>query len=226
MIRYNLTESTYQRSFGFALLLDPFTEETVRSIWTDLEREGITSSLPAIVCALPHLTLCICEDVDPAGVALELQHFAAEVQPFQISFSALGAFPAAGGTAVFLQPTITEGLLLTHRQFHQRLQSTLIGISPYYQAGQWTPHCSLGIGLPEPVAKQTINYCLSLSLPILGQVQAVALLEMLAQERQVVAGCERAVFALGDGKELPIVTCPQPPDCPFSLPISEGGTIR
>lgn len=215
MIRYNLAESTYQRSFGVVLLLDPFAEQTVRSIWTDLEQEGITTSLPAIVCALPHLTLCICQNVDLAGVVLGLQRFAAEVQPFQISFSALGAFPATAGTAVFLQPTITEELLLTHRRFHQRLQSSLIEISPYYQPGRWTPHCSLGIGLPDSVAKQAINYCLSLSLPMLGQVQAVALLEVLTHERQVVTGCERAVFAFGDGKELPIAVCPKPRGCPF-----------
>jgi hypothetical protein len=215
MIRYNLANGNYQRSFGIALLLDPFSEQAVRSIWAGLEQEGITASLPQIVCALPHLTLCICRDIDSSGLAQALSRYAAWLQPLQIAFTAVGAFPAALGAAVFLQPTITERLLDAHRQFTARLQPFLQEISPYYLPGNWTPHCSLGIGLPETVARQTIDYCLSLELPLRGQVQGIALLEMLTHRRQVVAGCERLRFSLGDGKALPVNACPRPQDCPF-----------
>lgn len=218
MIRYQLIDQTYQSSFGIVLLLDPFSEQTVRSIWATLAHEGITSSLPAIVCALPHITLSICRDVDQDRIRFGLQQFASELQAFQISFSALGAFPTQNGTAVFLQPTITEELLCAHRRLHAALQQAQREVSPHYQPGRWTPHCSLGIGLPEPVAKLALSSCLSLRLPLFAQVQAVALLEMLTHERQVVAGCERARFRLGDGRALPPTACPRPAECPFIRP--------
>lgn len=215
MIRYKLTDKAYQSSFGIVLLLDPFSELAVRSIWATLAHEGITASLPAIVCALPHITLSICRDLDQEQTRFGLQQFAAGLPAFQISFSALGAFPTQNGTAVFLQPTITEDLLCAHRRLHTALEEVQQEVSPHYLPGRWTPHCSLGIGLPEPVAKLALSSCLSLRLPLLGQVQAVALLEMLTHQRQVIAGCERARFRLGDGAPLPPTVCPKPAECPF-----------
>lgn len=216
MFKYQLIDSTYHRSFGIAWLLDAFAERAVRSIWAALDYEGITDSLPAIVCAIPHITLSICQDVDDQqAVRAGLQEFAQESEPFQISFAALGAFPTPAGTSVFVQPTATEDLLRDHRRFHDRLAPHLLNVSPYYRPGNWLPHCSLGVGLLERAAKRALGSCLSLKLPLLGQVQSVALLEMLIHERQVVAGCVRARFSLGDGRPLPPESCPKPEHCPF-----------
>lgn len=216
IFRYQLATAEYQRSFGIVLLLDPFAEQSVRSIWTDLAQKGITASLPAIACAMPHLTVCICDNLRRESLAGELQCYACQQAPFEIDFAAVGVFPADAGSAVFLQPTVTETLLQAHRQLLDALPTSLIGVNPHYQPGRWSPHCSLGIGLPPAVAKETMDYCLSLSLPLLGRVQAVAVLEMLTRERQVVAGCERLRLRLGDGQRLPASTCPSPADCPFA----------
>ncbi len=216
MFKYKLIDSTYHRSFGIAWLLDAFAERAVRSIWAALEYEGITDSLPAIVCAIPHITLSISQDiVDQMAVRQQLQRFARYLSPFQLSFSALGAFPTLAGVSVFLQPTATEKLLQAHRRFHHLITPQLVQANPYYLPGNWLPHCSLGVGLPERVAKKALGSCLSLKLPLLGQVQSVALLEMLIHDRQVIAGCERARFRLGDGQLMPPISCPKPDRCPF-----------
>ena len=199
MIRHQLLSGPYERSYGVVALLDPYSEQVIRSIWRGLEVEQITASLPSIICAQPHITLGIFSSLQTTGLASLLPPLAAHIAPFAVTFGSVGAFPAIDGASVFLQPTVTQQLMHLHYAFYATCNSKCGRVHSYYEPEYWVPHCSVGIGLPLPLALQTLRFCLQLQLPIVGQIQALSVLEMVRQGKNVIAGCEVARWALGSG---------------------------
>jgi 2'-5' RNA ligase len=58
----------------------------------------------------------------------------------------LGTFPGGEG-ALFLGVQVTAGLLAFHAQVHAALGGEPVKHWPYYQPGNWVPHCTLAEGL-------------------------------------------------------------------------------
>lgn len=202
------------RSYGLVALLDAHSEATIRSLWRGLELEAITDSLPSIVCAQPHITLGVFAEVIDELHA-KLPTLAASHVPFGVKFSSIGAFPNKAGSTVFLQPVITDRLLALQRGMQSLLQDVGIVLHEFYQTGNWQPHSSLGVGLQRDLVAKALEFSLGLDLPIMGQVQAIGLIEMIRQGTYVISGCELGRWALGSGEHLPTPGCPNPKVCLF-----------
>lgn len=206
--------SAQERSFGLVALLDAHSEATIRSLWRGLELEKITDSLPSIVCAQPHITLGMFSRVT-SQLRSQFSGLAASHLPFGVRFSSVGVFPNREGSTVFLTPVVTEKLLALQQDLRLLLQSEDTELHEFYQEGNWQPHSSLGFGLSHSLAAQALEFSLGLDLPIIGQVQAIGLIEMIKQGPYVISGCELERWALGTGEKLVTPGCPHPKLCLF-----------
>lgn len=208
------SQSQQERSYGLVALLDAHSEATIRSLWRGLEIEAITDSLPSIVCAQPHITLGIFSSVN-SQLRAGFPDLAACHLPFGVKFSSVGAFPNRSGATVFLQPVVTQKLLTLQQSLQSLVEDAGIGLYEFYQTGNWQPHSSLGLGLTRDLAAKALEFSLGLDLPIMGQVQAIGLIEMIRQGPYVISGCELGRWALGGGEHLPTPGCPNPKVCIF-----------
>ncbi len=208
------SQISLERSYGLVALLDAHSETTIRSLWRGLELGAITNSLPSIVCAQPHITLGIFSSVNSQLLA-RFPVLAADHLPFGVKFSSVGAFPNSNGSTVFLQPIITPKLLTLQQSLQSVLQDAGIALHEFYQTGNWQPHSSLGLGLSRDLAAKALEFSLGLDLPIMGQVQAVGLIEMIRQGAYIISGCELGRWALGSGEHLAPPDCPNPKACLF-----------
>ena len=144
---------------GFAVELDlapasaaPIVALT-EQIYTTCGGEMLTGS-----GGLPHLSLTVFDQLDPAPMAAQLAEFAAATPTLTVTFAAVGVFPIKQGI-VYLAPVVTAELLALHARFHQLLTSVTLISNPYYLPGHWMPHCSVGINLPADKIGQAVMLC-------------------------------------------------------------------
>ena len=91
----------------------------------------------------PHVSLGVCNRIEPSAFEGELSSFAASVAPFPLSLSSVGIFPGVQGV-IFLGVTVTEYRLLdVHAAFHKIFKTHAQEQSEYYAVGKWVPHCTL-----------------------------------------------------------------------------------
>ena len=117
---------------GHAVLLyfDDQTEQSILNLRHALMEQGISSMLDK-AGDRPHISLAGFSNVD-CDILISLVHeFANGVQPFNVQFSAIGAFPT-DENVLFLSPTPTLQLLTYHQEFHRRLAKSKLISSPYY----------------------------------------------------------------------------------------------
>lgn len=208
--------SAQERSFGLVALLDAHSEATIRSLWRGLELEKITDSLPSIVCAQPHITLGMFSRFT-SQLRSQFSGLAASHLPFGVRFSSVGVFPNREGSTVFLTPVVTEKLLALQQDLRLLLQSEDTELHEFYQEGNWQPHSSLGFGLSHSLAAQALEFSLGLDLPIIGQVQAIGLIEMIKQGPYVISGCELERWGPGYWRKAGYPRLSPPETLPVSL---------
>ena len=132
-------------SFAFELHFDEQTETAVRAAWTWLAARGFDTSRNGVA---PHVTLAIASAFASQSLEVALRAFAQEHPPFPVAFGEVDSFP---GGIPFLPAVATPPLLAIHRAFHDRFASLARAPnSHYYLPGQWVPHCTLAMSLPDP----------------------------------------------------------------------------
>ena len=103
--------------FVVELYFDPSTEECIHGAWKAIDEAGISDSMPKGGYP-PHVSLAVCNHLEPNAFEKELSTFAASVAPFRLSFPNIGVFSTSEGV-VFLGVTVTEELLSVHAAFHK-----------------------------------------------------------------------------------------------------------
>lgn len=68
----------------------------------------------------------------------------------------LGTFPGREG-ALFLAVQVTTELLAFHLEVHAALAGQPVEHWPYYQPGNWVPHCTLAEGLSQAEAAKAFG---------------------------------------------------------------------
>ena len=94
--------SLVENGFAVELLFDPAMEARLRALWKALAQAEVSSSMLDIG-ARPHVSLAVFERLDPTSMHAELDGFARENPPLEVTLSAVGTFPGAEG-AVFIAP--------------------------------------------------------------------------------------------------------------------------
>jgi 2'-5' RNA ligase len=132
------------------MYFDDVADAAVRELWQRLTDAG----LPSLATRThrrhrPHVSLAVAESLADADLA-PLRSVLSAHQP-TLQLYVLGTFPGRGG-ALFLGVQVTAELLAFHAQVHAALGGQPIEHWPYYQPGNWVPHCTLAEGLDQAEA--------------------------------------------------------------------------
>jgi len=153
--------------YGVVLLLDPVAENTVREVWTALDRAGIPSlGTGTQGWPWPHVSLLVCDHLDVGAAVTALAPLGAVPAP-TLLFSSLGVFPSAGGVA-FLGVVVTPALLDLHWRTHLALASIAQTTWEHYLPGRWVPHCTLAMPV-APKQMEVVLATVGTALPIDGR---------------------------------------------------------
>lgn len=95
---------------GYAVELNLSQDSAARvvEVWEGLARASISSRMLDLG-AQPHVSLAVCEELDPTQLREELRRFAETTRPLSLKLSSAGAFPTAEGV-MFLAPVVTQEL--------------------------------------------------------------------------------------------------------------------
>jgi 2'-5' RNA ligase len=149
--------SLVENGFAVELLFDPAMEARLRALWKALAQAEVSSSMLDIG-ARPHVSLAVFERLDPTSMHAELDGFARENPPLEVTLSAVGTFPGAEG-AVFIAPVVTPEMLDLHKRFHRRLAELSIPSLAYYHPSNWTPHCTAAMEMPPDKIPAAVEIC-------------------------------------------------------------------
>src|ERR1041385_4678385 len=105
-------------AFAVVLFFDAATEATVRKVARSLVPAGIPAD-PFVGELRPHLSLGVCDQLDPAGYESDFMAFAAATPATDFIFASVAVFPTGDAGVLFLAPVVTQELLLIHDRFHR-----------------------------------------------------------------------------------------------------------
>lgn len=125
---------------------------------------------------VPHISLAGYETVAVEKLEPILAEFAGLTPRFEVSLAAVGLFPTSQGV-VYLAPVVTQQLLGLHERFSAQVAATGHTAHPYYQPGNWIPHCTVAQDLALDQVVEAVRLCLAGRVFGVGQIGAVGLIE-------------------------------------------------
>ena len=131
---------------GVVSLLDSASEQATRALWDELAGSYHLRAAAQRV-PYPHVSYHIAEGYDFARTEAALARVAAQVQPFTVQMTGLGAFE---GPEVVLYLAVARNAALDrlHAALWQALAEAGVaqGASPLYAPDTWIPHITLAQG--------------------------------------------------------------------------------
>jgi 2'-5' RNA ligase len=147
-----------RKMYAVELFFESKFEGFVRDIWKGLSERNISSNMQDIVGIRPHITLAVYNDIPQLESFIEMfVSYFQKVQEIKLKFDVLACFPTSG--TLFIDPTVTEELILMHKRYHDQFQDLLGQANQYYIPDNWDPHCTLAIKLAPEEILMAMNYC-------------------------------------------------------------------
>jgi hypothetical protein len=125
---------------------------------------------------IPHISLAGYETVAVEKLEPILAELACQTPRFGLQLGAIGLFPTGQGV-VYLAPVVTGHLLDLHERFSAQATAAGQTAHPYYQPGNWIPHCSVAHDLTPDQVTQAVRLCLDSQVFSPGQIVAIGLIE-------------------------------------------------
>ncbi len=152
------------------LYLDVEATRRVRTLWRALEDEGI----PTVASLLnqkhrPHISLAVARRLAPDAVAAALEGLEA-APALRVDMNFVGQFV---GRVLWLGVTPTAELLAHQRLILDRMTAAGVEVWDLYRPGQWVPHCTVSMRVPNPSMSAAIRRCLEV-LPVPATVTGAA----------------------------------------------------
>jgi 2'-5' RNA ligase len=129
------------------MYFDDQADAAVRRLWQLLADAG----MPSLATRThrrhrPHVSLAVAESLTAADLA-PLRSVLIAHRP-TLRLYVLGKFPGSEGV-LFLGVLVTTELLAFHAEVHAALAGQRLQQWPYYQPGNWVPHCTLAEGMNQ-----------------------------------------------------------------------------
>ncbi len=137
-------------AFAVSLLLDADVSEVVAAHWQRLADAGLSRSMLDLGYQ-PHVTLAVFDHLDAKRAAVALDEVFSSVARFAVTLTGIARFgPGSGVVYAALAPS--PGLLDLHAMVLAAIGDKC---RPHYQAGHWTPHCTLATNLSDADVERT-----------------------------------------------------------------------
>ena len=104
----------------------------------------------------PHISLTSFESREPLLLCREVDSLAERFSAFPMRLGSVEYFATAEGV-IYLAPDPCTELNGIHAYFHERLTAHGTTSHPYYQPGQWIPHCTVATDVPEGLRKAVME---------------------------------------------------------------------
>lgn len=151
-------------------------EEAVKKIWHSLSDTGLDSSMISIQGLRPHITLATYSTLPVEDFKRLFDTFRQSFEPVNATFITLGAFPTTG--TCFLAPIVTEQLIGLHKHYHETFSKFQEAAHFYYLPGNWSPHCTLAIGLDNKRLIDVFAHCLKKFSGLSGTIDEIGLVAL------------------------------------------------
>ncbi|WP_028612562.1 2'-5' RNA ligase family protein [Paenibacillus harenae] len=152
-------------------------EQYVKSIWKGLHDEQITSNMYEISEIRPHMTAAVYKDIpDLERYSTQFNSFFENLSELDIKFDILASFPTSG--TLFIDPTVTEGLIKLHKQYHKEFEDLLEFANQYYIPDNWNPHCTVALQLYSEQMIEAMKYCYQVFIPQKSKIIGVGLVKL------------------------------------------------
>ena len=169
--------------YAVVLYFNKPSEEFIRSIWSDLSKNGVPSEIHHIGIR-PHITLAIYDELVCQPCDSELSRFAPQTSHLHLNFTHLGFFTQPE-KVLFLAPTPSQELLDFHARVHKLLDRQTKGAWELYQPGRWVPHCTLALDLDQPMLEKAAAVCGGIELPVEMHATQIGVVEFLPMTEMV-----------------------------------------
>ena len=126
------------------------------------------------------MSLTVCDDVSVPEFDVLIKNWVPSLSRITLELNHLGRFPAT--QVMFLGVAPTKVLVETHEACHLLLARISRSIWDYYRPGQWVPHCTLGMPIPDESVSHALEISRSFQLPIPATTVEVGLVEVPSGE--------------------------------------------
>ena len=167
--------------FAVECYFDPATEDAIRNIWRALADAKINSRM-IDVGARPHISLTVADGSVSTELINQLQAFTVNRTKLQFQFGSLGIFPNDLGV-LFLAPRASVELANLHLKWCAAITHLRLAVWKYYSATDWTPHCTLAVGLSPAEFVPAFNLCRSTIFPYRAEIQEIGVAKLQPLER-------------------------------------------
>lgn len=164
--------------FAIELYFDDLTHARICSIWNMLDRNGLTKILCPARGFVPHISLAVAHELDPAQIVPLVKTFATQTKSIQVVLSHFGVFNNQDST-LWLGPNFSTELRSVHQKLWEVVSRTGVEWWKYYTPENWVPHCGLITNRPFEVVHQGFGLCSSIGLPIAGRLETITLVDFL-----------------------------------------------
>lgn len=126
------------------LIFDDEGNHAIKRYWDKLTQAGIPS-LNTVENAIPHITIAVYNSIsDRQRIEAHVEEICRTMKPFDLRFSHIGIFTVSD-IPVFCAAPMSDTLITLNRKVHACCDELSLSKWPYYQLGQWIPHCTLAI---------------------------------------------------------------------------------
>jgi 2'-5' RNA ligase len=177
--------------FAVECYFDSKTEAGIRKIWTDLAAAHINSRMVE-VGVRPHISLTVADCDVPSALIGRLEQFVRARTRFRITFGSLGLFPNDRGI-MFLAPQASVELINLQLDWFAEILPLHLPVWEYYGARDWTPHCTLAIGLNPDRLIDALTACKTIELPLEAEICEIGLIRGPPREDVISFALPRSV---------------------------------
>ncbi len=131
---------------------------------------------------MPHVSLCIYEELPLVEFEAELKQFAKTIKPFEVTFPKVDVFKTER-PVIFLAPQLSQGLLEAHEKFHDNFKKYSDSVWEYYKPKVWGPHCTLCMDLSQGMYSKAMRILTNVQLPIKGTFERIGILKFRPNEQ-------------------------------------------
>lgn len=164
---------------GAALYFDDETDAAIRRLWQVIEDAGLPSRMLSLSYP-PHMTIIVCENTNLDGMRDRLNDFLRSQPPLAVSFHSLGVFNTPEGV-IYLSPVPTERLLAFHSALWAIMEPYSQQVNILYRPGNWVPHVTLDVEVPEKLVGKVIDALRRVELPKKGYLSSLFVADFIAE---------------------------------------------
>lgn len=180
--------------YAVGLYMQMDVEAQVYDIWQSIKAANISSRM-VDGHFRPHISLGVCENIDPHHFKPILRDFAAQIEPFGLWLPNVGYF-FDDKVVLYIGITVTHDLLDLHKRFQEQFIPCATNQNAHYRVGHWVPHITLAVDVQPrnlPRAMEVLKGCVTPLLNRRVEIREIGLVNVYTGETPYYFPLERSL---------------------------------